>query len=463
MAPVDFKDTIKRGRGRLAEINTKLGEITSGGFKSEDGKFVVSTAASTEFKSLMTEAKEIRVTLDGLSEAGELNRYLNEPATESVTTRGGGGGGGRDLELKTLGQRFIESEEFKGRQGVTMPQAFEIDADVTAMEGGLERKDLFTTSVAPTTNLGFGTTQREPMVIRPFRMNRVRDLFDAIPTTSNLIEYIRSRGYLVGADPVTNTNNKAAMIPEKTGSGSSLNFGLKPKSDLTFETDQAPVRTIAHWIAAHRNVLDDEPQLRSLIDGELLYGLRLVEDAQLLFGDGTGDNVKGIFSQPYIQKYPGTGTSPVQPGDTRVDAVRRAATRVVLAEFEPTGVVVHPLDWEGMELTKDALGNYVMSLSIAQGGEKRVWKMPVVASPAMTQGRALVGAFGLGARVYDRQIANVRTAEQHADFFVRNALAILAECRLALTVPRPESFVDVDLTHSTAPIPPLVTVPAATP
>lgn len=452
-------DLLKRGRTRLSEINTKLNDITANGFKDEgSGKFVVSSDASAEFKSLIAESREIRDTLSGLTEHSELQKYLNSPATGSVTSRGAYGGDG-GLELKSLGQRFIESAEFQNREGVTMRQPFELDVDLTAMERGFERKDIFTTSVAPTANLGFGSVQKEPMVVRPYRMSRVRDLFEAIPTVSNLIEYIRARGYL--DENGVNTGNKAAPVAEKTGSSPNFNFGLKPKSDLTFETDQAPVRTIAHWIAAHRNVLDDEPQLRALIDTELLYGLRLVEDAQLLLGDGTGENIKGIFAQAGLQRYPGTGASPVLAGDTYVDAIRRGATRVFLAEYEPTGIVLHPLDFEKIETQKDAIGNYVVSTSVATGAEKRIWRMPVVATPAMPQGRALVGAFGLGARVYDRQIANVRTAEQHADFFVRNALAILAECRLALTVPRPESFVDIDLTNSTAALPPILTEPAA--
>ena len=39
---------------------------------------------------------------------------------------------------------------------------------------------------------------------------------------------------------------------------------------------------------------------------------------------------------------------------------------------------------------------------------------------------------------------NIRVAEQHSDFFIRNAVAILAEERLALAVKRPESFVEVE-------------------
>ena len=52
-----------------------------------------------------------------------------------------------------------------------------------------------------------------------------------------------------------------------------------------------------------------------------------------------------------------------------------------------------------------------------------------------------MGAFGTGAQLYDRQQANIRVSEQHSDFFVRNAVVILAEQRLALAVKRPEAFV----------------------
>jgi HK97 family phage major capsid protein len=59
----------------------------------------------------------------------------------------------------------------------------------------------------------------------------------------------------------------------------------------------------------------------------------------------------------------------------------------------------------------------------------------------MHEGEFLTGAFGLGAQIWDREQANVRISEHHADYFTKNMLAILAEERIALTVYRPESFV----------------------
>jgi HK97 family phage major capsid protein len=124
-----------------------------------------------------------------------------------------------------------------------------------------------------------------------------------------------------------------------------------------------------------------------------------------------------------------------------IDALRRSATRVLLAFYEPTGFVLHPYDWEAIELTKDKQDRYILVTNVAVGAEARVWRQPVIETPAMTQGSWLTGAFGLGAQLYDREEANIRIAEQHADFFIRNAVAILAEERLALATKRPESFV----------------------
>lgn len=424
-------------RAKLVEHKAVLDRIQNGSVKDEgNGNYTVSPEGRREFSAKLAEMKGIRNRLSELGEYEAISDYLNAPAGEPMLVGGHSSARG-GLSGKSIGQAFVESVEFKNRQGNGIMQAaYQVGHDM------VERKDIYTAAGGTVTRFAIGHSEREPIVQRPYRTDRVRDLFPVASTSANLIEYLRVLGYMDG-------NNNAAPVPEREGTGDAANFGLKPHTNLALQPAQAPVRTIAHYELAHRNTLDDEPQLRSIIDNELLYGLRLQEDVQLLSGDGTGENILGILETPGIQQYPGSATpSPVQPLDTYVDAVRRAATRVMLAYYNPTGIVVHPYDWETMELTKDNDGNYVVSLNVAVGAEKRLWQMPVVASPAMTQGTALVGAFGLGAKVYDREQSNIRVAEQHADLFVRNAVAILAEQRIALTVSRPEAFVQIDLPGS---------------
>jgi HK97 family phage major capsid protein len=398
-------------------------------FKVEDGTVVVSSEQKSAFDTNMRDIREIKSLIEGLEGMRDVEEWGNKPQSDSVAQAAGAQGqwSNAPQQAKTLGGMFIDSPEFKslqnGKNGANMPSPFQLNrGDVTGLWG---TKDVF--SSQPTGTPGsFGSVQRDPIVIPPMRTNRVRDLFPSRTTSAAVIEYFRMTGF---------TNN-AAAVSERTGS----TFTAKPQSSFTFVGEQAPVRTLAHWEAAHRNVLADEPQLRSIIDNELLYGLRLQEDAQILTGDGVGENLTGILATSGIQTY---SWSAGVLGDNKADAIRRAATLSFLAYYEPTGVVLHPNDWEDIELSKDDNGQYLVAVSVAMGGEPKLWRIPVVDTPAMTEGQALVGAFGTGAQLYDREQASIRISEQHADFFVRNAIVVLAEQRLALAVKRPEAFVKV--------------------
>lgn len=406
--------------------------------KIEDGVVIVEDGQKAALDKNVAEMKDIRGILESLEELDISEKWIATPDHEVV---GFSGDLAEEMKKfhplagKTLGEAFLQSPEFKallnGKAGATMQTPFEVKA---ANIGGMWRgpgsgqKDLY--SQGPY-QFPFGTVQRDPMIMMPQRQNRVRDLFPVQTTTAAVIEYFRVMGFINGASTVgqRNAGNTA--------------FQLKPQTTLQFAGEQSPVRTIAHWEAAHRHVLDDEPQLRGIIDNELLYGLRLIEDAQIMYGTGQGEDLRGILNTPGIQNYLWSNGATLPVADNKVDSIRRAATLAFLAMYQPTGVVLHPNDWEDMELTKSTQGQYLLAVSIATGGEQRVWRMPVIDTPAINEGTALVGAFGIGAQLYDREEANIRIAEQHADFFIRNAVVVLAEERLALAVKRPESFVEV--------------------
>ena len=402
-------------------------------FRIEDGTVVVTTDQKSAFDKNMSDIKEIKSLIDGLENMRTVDQWGSEAPVESLAAAVAAGESlGHYATAKSLGALFLDSAEFKalqgGRNGANMPSPFVLNTgDVTGMWGS---KDLY--SALPSGTPGsFGTIQRDPIVVPPMRTRRVRDLFPVRTTTAAVIEYFQMTGF---------TNNASSVAERNPGNSA---FQTKPQSSFTFTGQQAPIRTLAHWEAAHRNVLADEPQLRSIIDNELLYGLRLQEDTQILNGNGTGENLTGILQTSGVQTYSWSSGATLPVADTKADAIRRAATLAYLAYYEPTGVVVHPNDWEDIELTKNDQGTYLMAVSMQMGSEARIWRMPIVDTPAIAEGTSLVGAFGTGAQIYDREQASIRISEQHSDFFVRNAIVILAEQRLALAVKRPESFVKV--------------------
>jgi HK97 family phage major capsid protein len=426
-------------QGALREKMASNKEIADS-FRVEGGTVMVSTEQKSAFDKNMADIKEIKSLIDGMENMRSIEDWGVQAPVESLAAAVAAGESlGRYSSTKSLGSMFLESAEFKsldgGRNGANMPSPFTLSrGDVTGM---WNQKDIF--SALPSGTPGsFGTIERDPIVVPPMRTRRVRDLFPTRTTTAAVIEYFQMTGF---------TNNASSVAERNPGNTA---FQTKPQSSFTFTGQQAPIRTLAHWEAAHRNVLADEPQLRSIIDNELLYGLRLQEDAQILNGDGIGENLTGILQTSGVQQYSWSSGATLPVPDTKADAIRRAATLSFLAYYEPTGVVVHPNDWEDIELTKNDQGTYLMAVSMQMGSEARIWRMPIVDTPAITEGKALVGAFGTGAQLYDREQASIRISEQHSDFFVRNAIVILAEQRLALAVKRPESFVEVTFNNAPA-------------
>lgn len=217
--------------------------------------------------------------------------------------------------------------------------------------------------------------------------------------------------------------------------------GLKPQSSIIFDDEVAQIITLAHWIAAHRQTLEDAPQLQNYVNQRLLFGLDLALENQAMYGTGTSTTLLGIFNQPGVQDQ-GTRAGNDANGNpfTHIDWLRKALTKAMVAEYPVNGIMVNPLDWESIEMAKDTQGRYLM-MSITEGGVRRLFGIPVVVSTAIRAGEFLTGAFGLGATLFDRQKANIRIADQHADFFVRNAVAILAELRVGLALTRPEAFI----------------------
>ena len=438
---------------RVRELQTALrtkmadNKAIADSFKVEEGTVVVSTEQKSAFDRNMADIREIKSLIEGLEAMKSVDAWGSSQSGSSVAVEYNAksaeaqlNSAARDFGYKSVGQMFLDSPEFKhlqgGQNGANMPSPWQGNFSLT------NYTDVY--SALPTGTPGsFGTIQRDAMVLPPTRTKRVRDLFPSRTTTAAVIEYFRQLGFTSAGG---GTNNAGPVAERASGA-----FAAKPQSSMVFEGHQAPVRTLAHWEAAHRNVLADEPQLRSIIDNELMYGLRLLEDTQILNGDGTGENLLGVLQTPGIQEYDWSSGATAPVSDTKADAIRRAATLSFLSYYEPTGVVMHPNDWEDIELTKDANGQYLVAVSVAMGGEPKLWRIPAIDTPAIAEGTCLVGAFGTGAQLYDREQASIRISEQHADFFVRNAIVVLAEQRLALAVKRPEAFVKV--TFDNAPVP----------
>jgi HK97 family phage major capsid protein len=260
---------------------------------------------------------------------------------------------------------------------------------------------------------------RLPIVEPLNRRLTVRDLLTPGRTSQPMIQYPVETGY----------TNAAATVSESSAP-------TKPQSDIQFDIRTTSVTTIAHWLLATRQILDDAPMLQSYIDGRLRYGLAYVEENQLLNGSGSGTNLNGIYTQATAFA---AGTA-IVAGPQMLDVLRYAQLQATLALLPATGFVLHPTDWAGIETTKDSQGRYIIG-NPKQEGVPSLWGLPVVDTPAMTVGTFLAGAFKQGAQIFDREDARVEISTEDSDNFRKNLVTVLAEERLGLAVYRPEAFI----------------------
>lgn len=360
--------------------------------------------AEKEIKNHAKLSEETKASVDKLLiEQGGLNARLlaAEQAMAKLEN-----GGGQPEAPKSLGEMVINSDEFKAfNPGASAKFSVPIKATVTSLpdSGGA--------LIQPQRVAG--------VVAAPQRRMTIRDLLAPGRTQSNAIEYVRETGF---------TNNAAPVRENPTST--------KPESNLAFELLQTPVATIAHFIRASKQVLSDASMLQSYIDGRLRYGLMLKEELQLLKGSGTGLNLNGIYTQATAYVNPGVAVQ----AQTRIDQLRLALLQAELAEYDADAIVLNPIDWAAIELTKTSDQKYI--IANPQGAiAPTLWNRPVVATQAMDVEDFLVGAFRLGAQVWDREDATVVVSTEDRDNFVKNMVTILCEERLGLAVYRPEAFV----------------------
>jgi HK97 family phage major capsid protein len=354
---------------------------------------------------------KLRADLDQLEKLAALDDEFNAPAAEAKAQETPAA-----PSRKSWGRTVIESKEFKGNDGRTMPSV-----DVP---GGVKTVINLGTTTQSIAEPVLYDMDRQPGVIDIARQQppSVIDLINVVRTTLGAIEYVT----------MTARQNMADVVAEA---------GSKPQSDMTFALNTASVKTVAHWVGAALQILADAPQLQDTINGELLYGLRLKLENSVLNGSGSGNQFTGILNWSGIAARAMHATTPVGRGqlttDTKIDTIRRAITDIRLAFYNANGVVLNPADGEALELAKDTTNNY---LNVYDPVAFRIWRVRVIETPAITALTGLVGDFTLGATLWDREQANVRVSENVGTDFIENMVRILAELRAAFAVVRPLCF-----------------------
>lgn len=332
-------------------------------------------------------------------------------------------------KASTLGEHFVKSVGDQLRANRNVP-----GASVTAPEWGGSKAQAATD---PVVTSGYVFPQIDTTVVRGYRRPLViADLCSAGTLSGQSITY-----FVEGT---------------RAGNFTTVAEGAqKPQMSYNFTTVTEALTKIAGLIKLSDEMVEDLPYLVSEINTRLLYDLGIFEEAQLLNGDGTAPNLRGLLNRSGIQTEAGATNA------DNLNAVFRASTKVQVATgYAVDGIVIHPNDYQVFRLLQDqnkqyyAGGPFTGAYGEYPAGPNgsylplnpMLWGFPTVVTPAIAQGTVLVGAFAQAATVYRKGSVIVSSTNSNVNDFEKNLITVRAEERLALAVRVPAAFVKVTMT-----------------
>lgn len=345
------------------------------------------TALNDEMAELGEEIKSLRA-VQRAAESAKGNQAGVEQGQEREEERGG--------NVKSFGQEFVKSLAYseKGREAT-------IDVDI---------KTLMTTSAgwAPE------STRSGLFVESTQRPVQVTDLIPMFDWNQAAYKYIQE----------TTFTNNAAEVAEGGTYGESA-----------FATTEVvtPVQKIGVWVPVTDEQLEDVDGIGTYLDNRLRFQIRQRLDGQILTGNGTTPNLRGVNNVVGIQ-------TQAKGADPTPDAVYKAIVLVrVTGRAFPDAVVMHPLDWQDIRLLRTVDGIYIWG-NPSEAGPERIWGVQVVQSDAQTQNTAVVGDFGNFSLLAVKRGIEVQVSNSHSTFFVEGKQAVRADMRAALAFTRGPAF-----------------------
>lgn len=407
--------TVKELQEQLNAKQAELAEIFENSKTKVDGqdRYNLTPEQVEDVKNRNAELNDLGAQLEQAKDVDAIYqktqaaiRESNRPATSLPMGGKTQDGGQQPRQVKSLGQLFVESDEYKNRRGIK------------GLEVKLNDFNFLEVKTLMETGAGFA-----PQSIR----------------TGKVVEYAHRRPVVADIIPQSPTEQASVVYMEETTSTNAaatrLEGGSAGESALVYTERSGAVREIATFLPVTEIQLEDVGQAESLINNRLMTFLDLTEEVQLLTGDNNAPNLNGFHTA--VSQSQAKGADPVP------DAIYKGMTKVrATGMAEPSAIVVHPNDWQDVRLLRTTDGIYIWG-SPAEAGPERMWGLPAVITTAETENTAFLGDFQLYSEIFRRRGANIKVSDSHSDYFVKGKLAIRADKRLALAIYRATAFCKV--------------------
>lgn len=379
----------------MEAIKTQLDNVLA---KLEGNEMLMS-----DVKSMKESGEEFRKNLS--AETAKLNEKASALQAQldvvDARTQGGHAAASKGQSFSSELEKAFNSDAFGNYKN---GNANKVKLDLELKGGDMTVGNAYTGEVIP--------ADRVPdLKFDPNRKIHVRSLLPVGQTGSNLIRFVRESAY----------DNAAA--PTAMGSA-------KPQSDFDLTAVDRSVRTIPTFMRLTKEMLDDTPGLIAYLSSRAPSKLLNVEDTQLLYGAGSGQNLHGFATDGSAYANVAFGTL-----INRFDVLAAAVVQTTKDEYTPNAIIINPSDYLRLVSVKETTGAYALPTYVSMtGGQMFIMGVPVFSINAVAAGDFFVGDYALGCQLFVRQGVTLEFFEQDADNVTKNFVTVRVEERIALAV-----------------------------
>lgn len=247
-----------------------------------------------------------------------------------------------------------------------------------------------------------------------------RNVIPVFPTLADVIRYVQF-----------------TVDPAADGIGTVAPGELKPDMGYLSAVVNANVVKIAGLLDIADEMLDDVVGLRAWLAYELPKAYMDAEDLQIFKGDGTGENLLGLWYQADPQSFP---IGSVTAASNTIDKIAAGGTEIRLLKRSANTAFVSPVEYMEIFINKGNTEEYTYPIVLDTRGNVTIAGIIVYWSNVFEEGTGIVGDFSRGAAIFQRKGMELRYSDQHKDNFARNVVTIRIEARIALPIYYPEAF-----------------------
>ena len=302
-------------------INKELEKHTKGYISETKFKELADGHLVTYFKDNNPNAEAIKKLEDALEAQGLAIKGLKES-------------GGKPQEFKSFAKQI--DEQLKGKSL--------LDAMQEAPGGKLKFILKAANSPITTANIVPGGSAYVPMPT-------MDSGYDRAPQNARFIRQYAS------VSTTTSPSHAWAEKFNEDGQAAFIGEGdLKPAYSFQIRTNKTDARKVGITAKFTKETLKDIPGFMAELNSDVINEIEIKEEADILNGDGVGDNLLGVIPQSTTYVLTAVKTERAN----NFDAIKAGYTQQTTLNQNPNIVYLNPIDSANMEMTKAGDGHYVL-------------------------------------------------------------------------------------------------------